>query len=209
MGSISTPALPYWQVNVHEAERTEECPEFLRTLSAKDKGIISTPDADYRILAWPEVRKIVADNRLDLFQRVPSALRKYLGYTWKLKQEYGSVMNFVLSKRLRWTAPVKPAGKPFELDEDIKILWNDWPYGIDPRIVHLVVWTKFDLEEDPSTGDLTDAARRQIDEFVQATFCVDLPSDSVGHNPVNRQSVPGVLTWTSCCRSSGSRTGSR
>ena len=54
--------------------------------------------------------------------------------------------------------------------DDIKILLNDWPYGIDTRIVHLVVWVKFQLEEDAITGDLTDSARQQIDSYVNQTF---------------------------------------
>ncbi|KAH0556745.1 hypothetical protein GP486_005467 [Trichoglossum hirsutum] len=53
---------------------------------------------------------------------------------------------------------------------DIKILYNDWPYGVDEKIVHLVVWTKFDLEDDPSTDDLTPKARKEIDDFVDKTF---------------------------------------
>lgn len=57
-----------------------------------------------------------------------------------------------------------------EETDDIKILYNDWPYGIDPDIVHLVIWTKFDLEEDPGRNDLTPEARRQIDGFVSRTF---------------------------------------
>lgn len=31
---------------------------------------------------------------------------------------------------------------------DIKIIYNDWPYGIDKSIVHLCVWTKFPLDVD-------------------------------------------------------------
>ncbi len=54
--------------------------------------------------------------------------------------------------------------------DDIRILSNDWPYGIDPNIVHLVVWVKFELEEDPDTGDLTLEARKQINHFVNTTF---------------------------------------
>jgi hypothetical protein len=52
----------------------------------------------------------------------------------------------------------------------VKILWNDWPYGIDAKIVHLVVWTKFDLEDDLATDDLTDEARGEIERFVKVTF---------------------------------------
>ncbi|KAI8954043.1 hypothetical protein F4801DRAFT_43582 [Xylaria longipes] len=175
MGSLNT-GLPYWQVNVPEDGRTEKCPEFLRTLSAKDLGIISTLDEEYHVNSWPEVQKLVLDNRLDLFQRVPSELRKYLDFSWKLKQEYGSIMNFILTQRLHWDLPITPKGKPFECDEDIKILWNDWPYGLDKKIVHLVVWTKFDLEDDPATDDLTENARAEINAFVLKTFGSRVPS---------------------------------
>jgi hypothetical protein len=180
MGSRSV--LPYWHVNVPEAERTEECPEFLRNLSPKDEGIISTPDEQCNVITWPEVRKIVADNRLGAFQRLPSGLRRYLGFIWKLKQDYGSVMNFILNERLRWQAPPVPKGRPFELDEDIKILWNDWPYGLDTRIVHLVIWTKFELEDDPATDDLTDKARKEINDYVKQKFGSQLSEDNVSRD---------------------------
>ena len=55
-------------------------------------------------------------------------------------------------------------------EEDIKILYNDWPYGIDDKIVHLVVWTKFELEDDAETGYSTPESHQQIDAFVQRTF---------------------------------------
>ncbi|KAI0972630.1 hypothetical protein F4678DRAFT_45957 [Xylaria arbuscula] len=176
MGSLGA-ELPYWQVNVPENERTEECPDFLRTLSDKDRGIISTPDREHHVNTWSEVQKLIQDNRLDLFQRVPSELRKYLEYTWKLKQDYGSVMDFILTQRLHWETPITPKGKPFECDADIKILWNDWPYGLDKKIVHLVIWTKFDLEDDPATDDLTDKARAEINAFVLEIFGSRIPSD--------------------------------
>ncbi|KAI0117355.1 hypothetical protein F4814DRAFT_448357 [Daldinia grandis] len=175
MGSVGS--LPYWQVNVPEDERTEECPEFLRSLSVKDSSIIGTPDSEYTVSTWPEVQNIVAENRLGSFRRIPSDLRRYLEYTWRLKRDYGSVMNFVLTQRLHWEAPVEPRGRPFEFEDDIKILWNDWPYGIDDRIVHLVVWTKFELPEDPATTDLTDEARAEIDGYVQKTFGSRIPKD--------------------------------
>jgi hypothetical protein len=166
----STDSLPYWQINVSPSERTTACPPFLANLNAKDLSIISTPDSEYHILTWPQVQKIITDNRIDLFQRVPSDLRRYLAYNYKLKKEYGSVMEFVLSQRLYWKVPIEAESKPFQSERDIKILWNDWPYGIDQKIVHLVVWTKFELLDDPETDDLTVEARREIDEFVDETF---------------------------------------
>jgi hypothetical protein len=177
MGSITpnpttTPSecLPYWQINVPPSLRTTECPAFLAHLNPKDMGIISTPDSEYHILTWPEVQHIIATNRIDLFQRIPSELRRYLAYNYDLKQKYGSVMEFVLQKRLEWKEPTKAEGKPFEKELDVKVLWNDWPYGIDERIVHLVVWTKFELEDDPATDDLTVQARGEIDAYVDEVF---------------------------------------
>lgn len=56
---------------------------------------------------------------------------------------------------------------------------NDWPYGIEKDIVHLVVWTKFELEDDPVTDDLTPQARQEIDNYVKKTFCSRVPSEKV------------------------------
>ena len=56
---------------------------------------------------------------------------------------------------------------------------NDWPYGVENGIVHMVVWTKFELAEDPATGDLTDAARKEIDDNVQKKFFTELAHESV------------------------------
>ena len=169
MGSTEE-ALPYWQVNVPAELRTPICPEFLLNLKPKDLGIISTPDSQYHILTWPEVCQVIADNRLDLFQRIPSQLRRYFEYNFKLKKEYGSVMEFVLSQRLGWKEPIVAERMPFKKNSDLKILWNDWPYGIDAKIVHLVVWTKFELEDDPKTDDLTEKARGEIEGYVDRTF---------------------------------------
>ena len=65
--------------------------------------------------------------------------------------------------------------------DDIKIIYNDWPYGIDKSIVHLCVWTKFPLdvdEEDPN-GDLTPEMRAKIDGYVQRTFGSRVPAENV------------------------------
>ncbi|KFA70417.1 hypothetical protein S40285_00626 [Stachybotrys chlorohalonatus IBT 40285] len=169
MGSAAA-LLPYWQVNVPEDERTAECPDFLVNLSEKDRGIIATPDSEYHVQTWDQVRDIVRSNQLERFQRWPSELRRYKAYTHGLARRYGSVASFVLTHRLGWDWPLEPKGAPFQHPEDYRILHNDWPYGIDSRIVHLVVWTKFALKEDPSTGDLTDHARAEIDAFVTTTF---------------------------------------
>ena len=45
--------------------------------------------------------------------------------------------------------------------------------------MHLVVWTKFVLEDDPETNDLTPKMRKEIDEYVDKTFRTRVPSDNV------------------------------
>jgi hypothetical protein len=173
--------IPFWNVNVPLAMRTMECPAFLASLNPKDREIISTPDDQFHVHSWPEVQHIIRTNRLDLFERRPSELRRYFEYNWQLKQQYGSVMNFILSQRLHWDMPIRPAGAaPFQdVASDIKILCNDWPYGIAPGIVHLVVWTKFELEADPITDDLTDQARAEIEGFVREKFTARVGEENV------------------------------
>lgn len=175
MGSYSYPdQLPYWQVNIPPEDREDECPKFLRDVSAKDIGIMSTPDDEYRAQTWQQVVDIVRTGRLAEFQRWPSELRRYRQYTWELKRDHGSVMNFMQRERLGWSDPVVPQGsKPFECQGDFKILMNDWPYGLDKRIVHLVVWTKFDLPDDRETD-------AEIEAFVNKTFSPGVSQDKVG-----------------------------
>lgn len=94
--------LPYWLVNVPVDQRPAECPDFLADANEKDRGILATPDPEYRRLSWSEVQEIIRDNKIDQFQRVPSDLRRYKKYTAKLKKDHGSVMNFVMNERLQW-----------------------------------------------------------------------------------------------------------
>ncbi len=68
---------------------------------------------------------------------------------------------------------------PFENKSDWKILRNDWPYGIDPRIVHLVVWTKFELTEDDIAGTLTLEMRATIEDFVRRMFMKVMGQENV------------------------------
>lgn len=89
-------------------------------------------------------------------------------------------MAFVLSQRLGWRVPIRAEGsKPFEVESDLKVLCNDWPYGIDERVVHLVVWTKFTLVDDPVTDDLTPEARSEIQKFVDERFCKRVGAENV------------------------------
>lgn len=106
--------IPFWNVNVPPHLQTKECPDFLEYAftNDKDRGILSTPDSQWHNHTWPEVQQLVRDNRLDLFERVPSDLRRYREYCAKLTRNYGSVMAFVMKERLKWE-DLEPKGEPF------------------------------------------------------------------------------------------------
>lgn len=81
------------------------------------------------------------------------------------------MMRFILDQKLQWKDTELVAQDAlFRNKNDFKILMNDWPYGIDKKIIHLVVWTKFALEDDPETGDTRDDVKREIDQWVDEVF---------------------------------------
>ena len=94
----------WWNTNLPPSDHTPACPPYLTyaLTHPKERANLSTLDADFNRMTWPEVRAHVATNRLDQFTRVPSELRRYRQYTEKLVREYGSVMRFVLDERLGW-----------------------------------------------------------------------------------------------------------
>jgi Protein of unknown function (DUF3605) len=116
-------------------------------------------------------------------------MKRYMEFVHYLKKTYGSVLHFIQHERLHWSSTQSSGRKPFETSTDYKILYNDWPYGIDLDIVHLVVWTKFELEDDPATGYLTQESRAIIEEFVQGTFC--------GKDGVSRENLVWFKNWKS------------
>ncbi|CDM33512.1 hypothetical protein DTO013E5_7375 [Penicillium roqueforti] len=195
--SQASGSLPYWLVNLPRSQWTAECPSFLRDQSPKNIKCLSIPDCRYTRQDWEEVKEIIGTNRIDRFQRVPSELRKYLEYMAHIKAEYTSVMRFVVKERLGWGdnwEEIKPRGGPFEYEEDIRIIYNDWPYGVAKDIIHLVVWTKFELEDDPTTDDLMASTRAAIESYVQDTFCSRVPPEQVVwfKNWKSLKSVPGI-----------------
>lgn len=117
MGSTDANVTAFWNLNIPEALHTEKCPSYLEYAfdNEKDRGILSTLDADYHRQTWPEVREFIQDNRIDRFQRVPSDLRRYREYCSKLADEFGSVMEFVMQERLGWSSLEPKSKTPFEV----------------------------------------------------------------------------------------------
>lgn len=111
-----------------------------------------------------------------------------------------------MRERLGWE-PDSPAGAsptfahhsdiPFADHRDYAVLPNDWPYGIEHRILHLLVWTKTRIAVDDVNGDVTDESRKLIEDFVTRFFASELGQEGRARvlwfkNWVSLQSVRGV-----------------
>ncbi|KAL8932554.1 MAG: hypothetical protein Q9211_006251 [Gyalolechia sp. 1 TL-2023] len=180
---MAGPDIPYWCVNVPAEQWPNECPDFLLELSERDKKLVGNSDKDYRRLTWSEVKAFVGKVKLGTIQ------------SHDLRSK----------RRTNFTAFVSKG--------DIKILYNDWPYGIDERIVHLVVWTKFDLPDDPDTKELTTAMRQDIESYVDRTFRQAVPNENIPRSSKRSlmmmfhsatklretRTVPGSLEATDTC----------
>ncbi|KAK8184842.1 uncharacterized protein BKA78DRAFT_256934, partial [Phyllosticta capitalensis] len=175
-------------------------------LKELDLHILSArSDDDYSPHTWTDLQSLVGANSLDLLTRYPSQLRAYLVWTHRIRNEHGSLTNYILAQRLHWTplpgSPPRFATKnntPFADRADYAILQNDWPYGMEKGIAHFCVWLKTPLAIKPEDGDLTDDARRTVEDFVTREFRQAVSERQKGDavlwfkNWVSLQSVRGV-----------------
>lgn len=204
--SQSSSEPPYWNLNIPPHLHTPSCPPYLLNLSSKDFTHLHLPDSSYIRLTWSQIRHLIHTNRLQDFTRLPSDLHRYRKFVYELTREHGSVERYVLEQRLGWDVANWGEGrKPFERRSDYKILRNDWPYGVEEGIEHLVVWTKFSLGGDKEGED---TARAAIEEFMEETFYPHIPRDHVSMKSSceNGCSAPWQRL-TSKCRLCGSGIG--
>ncbi|DAA79381.1 TPA_exp: Uncharacterized protein A8136_0154 [Trichophyton benhamiae CBS 112371] len=128
---------------------------------------------------------------MSVLNRAPSDLRNYILWIRETRNNNDSVIEFLLRERLLWKKKAQAEqaedsnntqsstglafeyqdGTPFAHPADYKILRNDWPYGLEHNIVHLVVWlkTRIPVEEDGQGGP-TAESRKLIEDFVDRTF---------------------------------------
>lgn len=175
-------------------------------LTESDRRILALTDDEFVLHDWDNLVSLIgnslhpvttihihtlisvyspARNDLDALKRKPSDLARYLAWSSDTKAQYGSVSNFICHCRLKWASPpaytpLPPSNPvPFADPSDYKILRNDWPYGVAPGIVHLVVWLRTPIPAREDNGDLTDESRRLIEEFVGRTFVARLATSQV------------------------------
>jgi hypothetical protein len=95
-------------------------------------------------------------------------------WTVDTKAKYGSMSAYILQNRLpsSWGNPpfIPASTTPFQDPSDYRALLNDWPYGLDHDITHIVVWSRTLIPVDENTGDLTPESREVVKQFVKTYF---------------------------------------
>lgn len=184
----------YWNTNIPKSRWTKECPEFLQGQSEKNIGLLGTKDEYFSTFSWEEAQELVRTNKIHHFHRGSSSLRAYLEYIHQLKLKHGSVLAFIQQERLHWENVIPSGDKHFTNAADFKVVYNDWPYMIDRDITHLIVWTKWQMEDKADGEEVTDETRSEIEEFITNTFCSPQPGIN-GH--MNRDQIIWFKNWKS------------
>jgi hypothetical protein len=113
-----------------------------------------------------------------------------------------------VQERLAWTPKVveQPvtahsfthhSSVPFADIRDYATLLNDWPYGFEPGIKHILVWSRTPIAVDDSRGDVTVDSKRIIEEFVERRFVRALAEEERISIDRARERVMWFKNWVS------------
>ncbi|RPD58046.1 hypothetical protein L226DRAFT_490531 [Lentinus tigrinus ALCF2SS1-7] len=161
-------------------------------------------------LTWSQIQAFINAGMLDVIHRDPVLHQRYMAWSAKTKDEYGSMIAYLKEKRLQWGKPdtlsrlgtshTDPAfwtnsedTPPRTLEyftaqtpsEYFCVVSNDWPYSIPADVEHVVVWTKLPIIH-PS---LVDARITEIVGQIGLTGCTGLDSPP----PSLADELPGAL----------------
>ncbi|KAI8941298.1 hypothetical protein NX059_002526 [Plenodomus lindquistii] len=148
-------------------------------LTPTDWHQLTLRDSEFTPHSWSDLQHLISTHQLEALTRWPSQLKAYLAWTAHVKQQYGSVMQYLLRERLFWT-PIQDEeggvlrfetkGNAAFVDEaDYLILRNDWGYAFEEGVKHIVVWLKHRLPVDEQ-GALSAEGRGVVEGFVSREF---------------------------------------
>ncbi|KAG8751743.1 hypothetical protein FRC14_007635 [Serendipita sp. 396] len=113
------------------------------------------------LYTFPQLKGFIESGDLGLLKRHPDFQKRYNTWCDAVKEEYGTLVEYLLHVRLGWAEDVKP--KPtyansatpsatatpnpmvFRADlpeEYIKVIPNDWPYSVPLDVSHFVIWSR-------------------------------------------------------------------
>jgi hypothetical protein len=76
-------------------------------------------------------------------------------------------------------------------------LLNDWPYGFESGIKHLLVWSRTPIAVDDARGDVTAESKRVIEEFVERQFVFTLAKEETISVDDARKRIMWFKNWVS------------
>ncbi|KAF2665376.1 hypothetical protein BT63DRAFT_416940 [Microthyrium microscopicum] len=160
------------------------------TVQAEEEVDVQELDIDHGVnkIEWEDVKVYLEDNNLDYFFRLPSVMKKYSEDGVVMKATYGSVAG-KLKALLKWEDFIAK-GNLFSHQEDFKFTYNNYPYAWEDGVVHLVVWCKFALPDDPETGRIAGYVSGAIEKLL-AIKCANHKDELLWwRNPPHLKSVP-------------------
>lgn len=155
----------------------------LRIIYSPDMPPSKMKDTPY---TWAETKEIVNTNALEYFARSKQLTESYHNFKKDIKNRGITVFKHLLSHQLQWFDPklnsnkdiseindsdivIKAEGsKLFENDNDLKVLYNHFPYFFEDDVVHLCIWSKIPIPADPNSpfGDISPETRMQIRDYL-------------------------------------------
>ncbi|KAF6755892.1 hypothetical protein DFP72DRAFT_895501, partial [Ephemerocybe angulata] len=137
---------------------------------------------------WQHMKTFVNSGDLGLLKRDKALQKRYDDWAVGIREQYGSIVNYLVNHRLQWGKRDTLSLLPSSLEDDprfyassdssgatsppayfsvdtppeyISIIQNDWPYSVPTEAEHTLIWTKVPIYH----PDLVDAkVKARIDQ---------------------------------------------
>ncbi|KAM3162909.1 hypothetical protein ACU8KH_03175 [Lachancea thermotolerans] len=134
------------------------------------------------MLSWDQILDLIASGELQELKRTPRVAELYQQYRAELAAQHTTVVDAVIDRKLRWDRcelaaldarlPTAEARAAAMLSDPAlyKLLPNDFPYDFDPRVFHLVLWSKvrIPLYKHHGSRETVPAVYDKIQSFLSA-----------------------------------------
>ncbi|KAF8526134.1 hypothetical protein JB92DRAFT_2700775 [Gautieria morchelliformis] len=96
---------------------------------------------------WQQLKSFIESGDLGLLKRDPALQERYKAWAEDIQKKHGTITNYLVNVRLGWgpNTPPTTTAKYFtstSSPDDVKIIFNDWPYSVPPEISHYLIWSR-------------------------------------------------------------------